>query len=63
VQHVSDAVDDATSKVASAAADVKSHVTTTGGLIAAIIERNPLMTILISLNFGMALGRVSHSRH
>lgn len=62
-QRVSDVVDDAKAKVASAAADVKSRVDAAGGQIEASIERNPLTAMLISFGVGMALGLMTRPRH
>lgn len=62
-RHVSDAVDDAKSRIASTAADVKSRVTTAGGQVEASIERNPLTAIVVSFGAGMALGMMVRSRH
>lgn len=62
-RHVSDSVDDAKAKFASAAADVQSRVTTAGEQIAASIERNPLTAMVISFGVGVALGMMSRSRH
>lgn len=62
-RHVSDSVDNATAKFASAAADVQSRVTAAGGQVEASIERNPLTAMVISFGLGMALGMMSRSRH
>jgi ElaB/YqjD/DUF883 family membrane-anchored ribosome-binding protein len=62
-QRVSDVVDDAKAKVASAAADVKSRVDAAGSEIEASIERHPLTAMLITFGIGMALGMMTRPRH
>ncbi|GGJ45382.1 DUF883 family protein [Neoroseomonas lacus] len=62
-QRVSDAVDDAKTRFAGTAADVRSRVNAVGGEIEATIERNPMTAMLITFAVGMALGMMTRSRH
>jgi len=59
---VSEAVGDATDKIASTATNAQKSVCAAGREIEASIERKPLMSVLIAFGVGMSLGLLSRLR-
>ena len=58
----SSAFEEVRDKIASTAADARSHVRAAGGDIEANFERHPLAALLIAFGIGIALGMMSR-RH
>jgi ElaB/YqjD/DUF883 family membrane-anchored ribosome-binding protein len=58
---VSEAVGDATDRIASTAVDAQNRVRAAGGEIEAGIARNPLIAVVIAFGAGLSLGLISRS--
>lgn len=61
-QRFSDAVGDATDKIATTAADAQQSVCAAGRQIEACIEKKPLTSVLIAFGVGVSLGLLSRLR-
>ncbi len=59
---VSEAVDDATDKITSTAANAQKSVCAAGREIESSIERNPLTSVLIAFGVGISFGLLSRLR-